>query len=97
LSAACFGSRSCRRYCIRRWLLRKRLGSSGAAGTISAMSQNFIGCDRDQELLLPPSLREWLPEGHLAWFVLDTVEQMDLSPFYGDYRLDGHASAASWR
>jgi len=30
------------------------------------MPQNFIGCDRDQELLLPPSLREWLPEDHLA-------------------------------
>jgi hypothetical protein len=29
--------------------------------------QNFLGCHREQELLLPPSLREWLPEGHLAW------------------------------
>jgi hypothetical protein len=27
------------------------------------MAQNFLGCDREQELLLPPSLREWLPEG----------------------------------
>jgi hypothetical protein len=34
------------------------------------MPQNFIACDREQELLLPPSLREWLPEDHLAWFVL---------------------------
>jgi hypothetical protein len=33
------------------------------------MPQNFIACDRDQELLLPSNLREWLPEGHLAWFV----------------------------
>jgi hypothetical protein len=32
------------------------------------MPQNFLACDREQELLLPPSLREWLPEGHLAWF-----------------------------
>jgi hypothetical protein len=37
------------------------------------MAQNFVACDRDQELLLPPSLREWLPEGHLAWFVIDAV------------------------
>ena len=37
------------------------------------MAQNFIACDREQELLLPPSLREWLPEAHLAWFVLDAV------------------------
>ena len=41
------------------------------------MAQNFIGCDREQELLLPPSLREWLPDDHLAWFVLAAVEQMD--------------------
>src|SRR5687767_15042398 len=41
------------------------------------MAQNFVACDRDQELLLPPSLREWLPEGHLAWFVIDTVAAFD--------------------
>jgi hypothetical protein len=46
------------------------------------MAQNFIGCDREQELLLPPSLREWLPEDHLAWFVIDAVEAMDLPAFY---------------
>src|SRR5919202_4491200 len=57
------------------------------------MAQNFIACDREQELLLPPSLREWLPEGHLAWFVLAAVEEMDLSAFYGAYRLDGHGRA----
>jgi transposase len=58
------------------------------------MGQNFIACDRDQELLLPPSLREWLSEDHLAWFVLDAVEQLDLSRFYGDYREDGWGRAA---
>ena len=47
------------------------------------MAQNFIECDRDQVLLMPPSLREWLPEGHLAWTVLGAVEQMDLAAFYG--------------
>ena len=46
------------------------------------MAQNFIACDREQELLLPPSLREWLPEDHLAWFVLDAVGEMDLAAFY---------------
>jgi hypothetical protein len=45
------------------------------------MAQNFIVCDREQELLLPPSLREWLPEGHLAWFVIDAVAAMDLTAF----------------
>ena len=42
------------------------------------MAQNFLPCDRDQELLLPPSLREWLPEDHLVWFVLDSVAELDL-------------------
>src|SRR5512133_3864744 len=58
------------------------------------MAQNFLACDRDQELLLPPSLREWLPESHLAWFVIDAVEQLDLSGFYSAYRADGHGRAA---
>src|SRR6187549_3162412 len=58
------------------------------------MAQNFLACDRDQELLLPPSLREWLPEGHLAWFVIDAVAQLDLGEFYAAYRADGHGRAA---
>jgi transposase len=58
------------------------------------MSQNLIGCDRDQVLLMPPSLREWLPEGHLGWLVLAAVEEMDLSGFCGAYRLDGHGRPA---
>jgi transposase len=43
---------------------------------------------------MPPDLREWLPEGHLAWFVIDAVAEMDLSPFYAAYRRDGHGRAA---
>src|SRR3954462_12289110 len=58
------------------------------------MAQNFIGCDREQELLLPPSLRDWLPEEHLAWFVLDAVGEMDLGAFYASYREDGWGRAA---
>jgi transposase len=53
------------------------------------MAQNFIGCDRDQSFLLPPDLRDWLPDGHLAWFVLDAVAGMDLREFYGAFREDG--------
>jgi hypothetical protein len=52
-------------------------------------SPNFLACDPDQELLLPPSLREWLAPGHLAWFVLDAVAQFDLTAFHRAYRLDG--------
>jgi hypothetical protein len=42
------------------------------------MPQNFLPCDRDPELLLPPSLVEWLPEDRLAWFVLDAVAELNL-------------------
>jgi transposase len=58
------------------------------------VAQNFLPCNRDQELLLPLSLREWLPEDHLAWFVLDAVDEIDLCAFYGVYREDGWGRAA---
>src|SRR3954447_6334692 len=58
------------------------------------MAQNFLPCDRDQEFLLPPSPRDWLPEDHLAWFVIEAVEAFDLGPFYADYRADGHGRPA---
>ena len=58
------------------------------------MGQNFIACDREQSFLMPPDVREWLPEGHLAWFVIDAVGEMDLSAFYRAYRSDGHGRAA---
>src|SRR3954471_21341440 len=58
------------------------------------MAQSFIGCDRDQVLLMAPSLRDWLPADHLAWFVISAVEGMDLAAFYGVYRLDGQGRPA---
>ena len=51
------------------------------------MAQNFIGCDRGQSLLMPPSLTEWLPENHLVWTILGAVDQMDLGRFNEAYRL----------
>ena len=58
------------------------------------MAQNFIECDREQLLLMSASLREWLPENHLACFVIDAVKDIDLSPFYARYREDGWGRAA---
>jgi transposase len=58
------------------------------------MPQNFLACDREQSFLLPPDVREWLPENHLAWFVIDAVGVMDTSGFYAAYREDGHGRAA---
>ncbi len=58
------------------------------------MAYNFIPFDRDQQFLMPPSLKEWLPEGDLAWFVIDAVGSMDLRPFLRKYRDDGWGRAA---
>jgi transposase len=58
------------------------------------MAYNFLACDRDQAFLLPPDLRDWLPADHLAWFILDVVDQLDLHPFLAAYRADGHGRAA---
>jgi transposase len=58
------------------------------------MGARFIGCDREQVFLMPPSLREWVPEGHLVWTVLDAVDELDLSAIYADYRDDGRGRPA---
>ena len=58
------------------------------------MPQRFIACDRAQQLLLPPSLLDWVPEDHLVWTVLSAVEELELSAFYADYRADGHGRPA---
>jgi transposase len=58
------------------------------------MAYNFLACDRNQAFLLPPDLRDWLPADHLAWFVLDVVDQLELGPFLAAYRADGHGRAA---
>lgn len=58
------------------------------------MPQNFLSCDRDQSYLMPPSLREWLDPDHLAWFVIEAVEGLDLGAFHAAYRPDGHGRPA---
>jgi transposase len=58
------------------------------------MPQNFRSCDRDQALLLSPDLRDWLDEDHLAWFVIEAVDELDLEPIYYTYRADGHGASA---
>jgi transposase len=58
------------------------------------MAPNFIECDREQAFLMPPSLRDWVPEDHVVWTIIEAVEGMDLSDFYADYRSDGHGRPA---
>lgn len=54
------------------------------------MSRLFRAYNLDQRLLLPPDLREWLPEGHLALFVSDVIDELDLSAIVAPYeRGDG--------
>ena len=53
------------------------------------MALSYLSVDRDQQFLLPPSMRDWLPEGHLAWFVLDVVERLDTSVLHARHPNDG--------
>jgi len=58
------------------------------------MPQNFTFPQRDQPLLLPVDMREWLPEDDLVFIVLDAVAALDLGEFRRRYRADGHGRAA---
>lgn len=53
------------------------------------MTINYMPYSPDQALLLPPALQDWLPEGHLAYFISDTVEALDLSAFHERYAKGG--------
>jgi len=49
------------------------------------MPKGYRAYNPDQDLLLPPSLRDWLPEGHLVYFVSDVVDQLDLGAIHEVY------------
>lgn len=52
------------------------------------MGRQFKPYDRDQQYLLPPSMREWLPSGDLAYFLIDVVDELDLGEIYAWYERD---------
>ncbi|MGH9431471.1 MAG: IS1182 family transposase [Terriglobia bacterium] len=52
------------------------------------MSKTYKSYQPEQDLLLPPSLKDWLPEKHLAYFVSEVVEELDLSEIYAVYEKD---------
>lgn len=59
------------------------------------MNKRFRVCDLDQPYLLPPSLQDWLPENHLARFIAEVGNELDLSEIYAAYeRKDGRGLAA---
>ena len=53
------------------------------------MEKKFKECNREQMYLLPPSLLDWLPEDHLAYFIIDLMDHLDLSEIYASYQGDG--------
>ena len=53
------------------------------------MAANYLPYDPQQLMLLPEALQEWLPERHLAHFISDTVDGLDLSAFHARYDKDG--------
>ena len=57
------------------------------------MPINVRAVDRDQVFLMPPSVTDWLPEKHLAWFVLDVVAELDMAAFEAQFRADGRGGA----
>jgi len=87
-----------RRAPLHDWRNGRRLSgkglTSGRLASLLGMGARFIGGDREQVFLMPPSVRDWVPEGHLVWTVLDAVGELDLSAVYGDYRADGHGRPA---
>jgi len=58
------------------------------------MAYSYRRADRDQLFLMPTSMREWLPEGHLGWFVLDVVAKVNTSAFHARHPNDGAGRAA---
>ena len=52
------------------------------------MSKTYKPYQPEQDLLLPPSLKDWLPEKHLAYFVSEVVDELDLSGIYAVYEKD---------
>lgn len=57
------------------------------------MAREFRPVVRDQVFLLPPDVREWLPADHLVWFILDTLETVDLGDFEACRRRGGVGAA----
>ena len=85
-SAACRGCRTNYRGEGFRRSLRATIGcNEGLARWPSVICRASV----NQQYLMPASLRDWLPEDHFAWFVLEAVEQLDLSAFHAAYRADG--------
>jgi transposase len=59
------------------------------------MAKGYRRVDRDQPFLFPPDMRQWLPEGHPVWLVIEAVRLLDTSVFHAR-RKTGGAGAAGY-
>jgi transposase len=53
---------------------------------------NFRPINRDMDSMMPPSVDEWPPQRHLAWFVVEVIEDLDLRTMSGSFSDSGEAS-----
>ena len=53
------------------------------------MAPKYIPVDRDTPMLLPPDLRDWLPEDHIVHFIIEAVDSMELTSFKVNHRGTG--------
>ena len=58
-------------------------------GNSWCVAHSYVPCDRDQLFLMPESMRDWLPDDHLGWFVLDLVATVDTADLHDRYCLGG--------
>jgi transposase len=58
------------------------------------MTYNFLPVDRDQQFLLPVDMKEWLSRDHFVYFLVEVVDELDITPFLVAYRADGRGGAA---
>jgi len=58
------------------------------------MTKRFRDCNLDQMFLLPPSFHKWLPDNHLAPFIADLMDVLNLAPFYAKHKGDGRGQSA---
>ena len=59
------------------------------------MAKSYRPVARDQQYLMPENMRDWLPDDHVVWFVIDVIEQADMSAFEGRRRRRSTATSAA--
>jgi transposase len=73
--------------------MRVQVVSVGVVARAWLMAKEFRPVRRDQVFLMPPDMREWLPSDHLVWFILDTLEALDLTGLEATRRRGGVGAA----